>query len=247
MNKSAIIFLAWGERYINEVYQCLDNSPVIQNYDLFLITDEGSVVSRSELNVIRADFQSQGLLRKTELIKYIPPGYDVFLLLDSDTIVLEDIGLGFSKAMKHGIAMAPAPHYSLDYFFGFGKVMKAEGMTTAGQLQYNTGVVFFNTSPTTLAVFEKWHLLAKKYQDVRGNDQPFFSLAMEQLDFNPYTLSISYNYRGYGEAISGIVRIWHSHKSMPDNINQFNLVWPPRRAFPGKVVHPEAKLKTGDQ
>ena len=243
MNKSAVVFLAWGEKYINEVNHCIDSSHSIDQYDLFIVTDQTTEISNPKLNIIRADFETDGLLRKTELINYLPEGYNVFLFLDSDTVVLEDISLGFEKARKHGIAIAPAPHYSLDYFFGFGKIMKNEHMQTLGQLHYNTGVIFFNTKENTLSVFKKWKTLAKKYQKVRQNDQPFFSMALEQLEFNPYTLSISYNYRGYGDAISGKVRIWHSHKPMPKDINQFKLVWPPRRAIPGKVLHPETRVK----
>ena len=243
MNKYAVVFLAWGERYIKEVNHCIENSPGIEQYDLFLVTDHSTEVAHSKLHVIRTDFESDGLLRKTELANYLPDDYDVFLFLDSDTVVLEDISLGFEKAAKHGIALAPAPHYSLDYFFGFGKIMRSEAMPTLGQLQFNTGVVFFNCDDRTRAVFKKWNALAKKHQEVCKNDQPFFSMALEQLEFNPYTLSISYNYRGYGDAISGVVRIWHSHKPMPKDINQFKLIWPPRRAIPGKVIHPEASVK----
>lgn len=243
MSHSAVVFLAWGERYINEVLHCIDHSPALSQYDLYIVTDQASEIEHPRLRVIRADFKQSGLLRKTELIDFLPKGYDVFLFLDSDTIVLEDISLGFDKAAQHGIAVAPAPHYSLDYFFGFGDVMKSENMPVSGQLQYNTGVIFFNTAASTISVFRRWQELAEKYRNIRQNDQPFFSLAMEQLGKNPYTLSISYNYRGYGDAISGVVRIWHSHKKMPEDINRFDLVWPPRRAVPGKVIHPKGTQK----
>lgn len=246
MGKSAVVFLAWGERYTNEVLYCIDHSPTLNQYDLFIITDRISEIEHPNLQVIRVDFQSTGLLRKTELINFLPEGYEVFLFLDSDTVVLEDISLGFNKAAQHGIAVAPAPHYSLDYFFGFGEVMKSENMPISGQLQYNTGVIFFSSEESTESVFRRWRQLAEKYQEVRQNDQPFFSLALEQLGLNPYTLSISYNYRGYGDAISGVVRIWHSHKKMPEDINRFDLVWPPRRAIPGKVIHPKGTQKGDD-
>ena len=246
MDNYAVVFLAWGERYINEVLHCIDHSPTLSQYDLYLITDQTSEIEHQQLRVIRADFKSSGLLRKTELIDFLPEGHEVFLFLDSDTVVLDDVSLGFHKAVQHGIAVAPAPHYSLDYFFGFSEVMRSENMPVSGQLQYNTGVIFFNTKESTLSVFRRWRQLAEKYQKIRQNDQPFFSLAMEQLGVNPYTLSISYNYRGYGDAISGVVRIWHSHKKMPEDINHFDLVWPPRRAVPGRVIHPKATPKENE-
>jgi hypothetical protein len=38
---------------------------------------------------------------------------------------------------------------------------------------------------------------------------------MEMLGFNPYTLSPSFNYRAFGELISGSIRIWHSYAPVP--------------------------------
>ena len=49
---------------------------------------------------------------------------------------------------------------------------------------------------------------AQKYQDKVWNEQPYLSLAMELLNFNPYTLSPSFNHRAFGELISGPIRIW---------------------------------------
>ncbi|NES81796.1 MAG: hypothetical protein F6K10_10545 [Moorea sp. SIO2B7] len=239
--KYAVVFLAWGEKYIKEVESCVKMSKAIQGYDLILITDMDTDIENLHCNfveIIRASFETEGLLRKTELTKFLPETYDVYLFLDSDTVVIEDISLGFEKAEKFSIAVAPAPHYSLDYFWSFDQIMTLEGIPCKGQLQYNTGVIFFKNSQTAKSIFEHWMNLAIKYQTQFNNDQPFFSLAMEELDFNPYTLSISYNYRGFCDAISGIVRIWHSHGKLPENINEFSVAWPPRRAQPSKVIFP---------
>jgi hypothetical protein len=243
MNKYAVVFLTWGDQYIKEVYSCITKSEkYLAGYDKVLITDGDTQIDDNDgqfTHVIRAEFKQQGLLRKTELHEYLPDTYAGYLLLDSDTVIVEDISLGFKKAEIHGIAASPAPHYSLDHFWGFDLVMKKEGVSTIGQLQYNTGVIFFKNSPAVKEVFKKWGLLGCSYQDEFTNDQPFFTLAMEQLEFNPYTLSISYNYRGFGEFISGDVRIWHSHGSMPEKINEYDSAWPPRRAWPGRVEHAE--------
>lgn len=238
MKNYAVVFLAWGEKYINEVYSCITQSEkFLQDYDLILITDlisETKHISHLLTKVIRAEFEEIGLQRKTELHKFIPSGYKSYLFLDSDTIVIQDISFGFKKAEIHGIALSPAPHYSLDAFWGFDEIMSKEKELRRGQLQYNTGVIFFNSSPIVKEVFSKWRQLGNKYKYFK-NDQPFFTLAMEQLIFNPYTLSISYNYRGFGDSISGDVRIWHSHGSMPKELNSYKVTWPPRRAWPGRV------------
>ncbi len=239
MDNYAVIFLAWGERFIKEVCSCISSSETyLEGYDLVLITDENTKTNEVEQlvnKVIRVKFKQQGHLRKTELHKHLPEEYSGFLFLDSDTVVIGDISLGFKKAKIHGIAACPAPHYSLDAFWGFNHIMAKEGMPTNGQLLYNSGVIFFNSSQKVKEVFIKWGILGQLYQEDFKMDQPFFTLAMEELKFNPYTLSISYNYRGYGDSISGDVRIWHSHGNMPKNINNYLKTWPLRRAWPGKV------------
>lgn len=238
MKKNAIIFLAWDDRFINEVRTCISRSyPFIGDYDLILITDEYTATDQFKpqiTKVIRANFELSGLLRKTEILRFLPNTYESFLFLDSDTVVIGDVSLGFNKAGIHGIAACPAPHYSLDAFWGFDRVMRKEGVLPLGQLQYNTGVIFFKNSPEVKEVFTKWGSLALENLDFT-NDQPFFTLAMDLLGFNPYTLSISYNYRAFGEAISGDVRIWHSHGKMPVKINEYSSSWPPRRAWPERL------------
>jgi len=239
VRKQAIIFIAWGDEYIHEVGYCIRQSPALHEYDLILITDNNTHLDNLQCKfteILKVPFELEGYLRKTELVKYLPEAYDSYLFLDSDTVVIDELSLGFEKAERFGIAMSPAPHYSLDYFWGFDQIMKKEGMCCKGQLQYNTGVIFFKNSPEVKSVFIRWMELAIKYQQEWRNDQPLFSLAMEELDFNPYTLSISYNYRGFGDAISGVVRVWHSHGELPEKINEFDNAWPPRRAWPAKII-----------
>ena len=99
-----------------------------------------------------------------------------------------------------------------------GDFVAAEGITPRGQMVYNTGVIFATPHrPDVRAVFDQTLSLAQKYQDKVWNEQPYFSLAMETLNFNPYTLSPSFNHRGFGELISGSIRIWHSYEPLPKN------------------------------
>jgi hypothetical protein len=242
--KRAIIYLVWGEQFIRQVVASIASIQIVHCYPVFIITDKHTSIDCDLLNVnvIRVDFKLNGYLRKCEMINHLPPNYDSYLFLDSDTIVLEDISLGFEKAEKFGIAIAAAPHYSLDHFLRFKEVMVREGCELKGQLQYNTGVIFFALKHQVVEVFRLWYTFARKYQHLK-NDQPFFTLAMEHLGFNPYTLSRGYNYRHFGEIISGIVRIWHSHREMPENINIFDRAWPPRRVENGKVILPSRRTK----
>jgi len=87
-------------------------------------------------------------------------------------------------------------------------------------------------------VFRLWADFGKKYCGNFPDDQPFLSLALEKLKFIPHTLSRGYNYRGMGEVIGGIIRIWHSHFPVPDGIN-ITTPWPPRCAIRDKTITPE--------
>jgi hypothetical protein len=71
--------------------------------------------------------------------------------------------------------------------------------------------------PEVRAVFELTLALAQKYRDRVWSDQTYLSLAMELKGFNPHTLSPSFNYRGFGELISGSIRVWHSYEPLPAN------------------------------
>ena len=140
-NKRAIIYLAWGEKYISEVLSSIAMSN-LPDYDQILITDLTSEVPKYNLKVIRADFSMDGLLRKTELINFLSDNYDSYLFLDSDTIVISDIEMGFTKAELFGIAASHAPHYSFDHSWNFGtRVMDLEGVSKSSHLTYNGRVV----------------------------------------------------------------------------------------------------------
>src|SRR5207244_12029532 len=82
---------------------------------------------------------ASGKARKTEFFLCLPEQIETALLLDADTRVIGDVSLGFEKAEKHGIAMVPAPHYSLADYRDFRQVMLKEGVTPLGQITYTSG------------------------------------------------------------------------------------------------------------
>ena len=62
MQKSrAILFMAWGERYINEMLTCITES-VLPDYPIFLISDESTPVDvdSDRLSIIRGKFTLNG-------------------------------------------------------------------------------------------------------------------------------------------------------------------------------------------
>jgi hypothetical protein len=215
----AIVFPAWGAEWMDRVASCIRESQ-LPPYPIFMMTDAATDVGGlpAGIEVIRRDCHLSGKARKTEFFHCLPEEIETALLLDADTRVIGDISLGFEKAEQHGIAIVPAPHYSLADFRDFRQVMLKEGVMPLGQIIYNSGVMFCQPHrPEVRALFDRTFALAKKYRDKVWSDQTYLSLAMELLNFNPYTLSPSFNYRGFGELISGSIRIWHSYEPLPPN------------------------------
>jgi hypothetical protein len=116
--------------------------------------------------------------------------------------------------------------------------MEKEGVSRNGQLQFNSGVIFLSLRDDVREVLRLWSELGRKYDGTPYSDQPFLTLAMERLQFNPYTLSPGYNYRAFGDLISGVVRIWHSRYPVPDELNASRPPWPPHRAVNDTLLTP---------
>lgn len=215
--KRSIVFMAWGEKYTQHVADCLSNSEV-PDCSIVLITDQDTNTDclPAGVTIVRKPLQFRGKLAKVELLRNLPDDLEIVLFLDVDTVILGDISLGFEKAEQHGIAMAPAPHYSLEHFRNFGVVMDRVEVPRQGQLLYNSGVMFFNAKDANIIeVFSLACELAEGDDEAPWGDQTYITLAMEMLGVNPYTLSSSFNHRAFGEPISGQLRVWHSYKKLP--------------------------------
>ncbi len=244
--KRAIIWFCWGTRFVEEAIASARSTAAIEA-DRFLITDaEGAAAAAKDMteftSIIPIELLYRNNLDKSRLIDVLPAGYETFLFLDTDTRIVGDVSLGFAKAQRHGIAMAPAANYNLAEFFGFGEVMTQLGTEPADQLMYNSGVIFFQLTPMVRRVLERWRDLCKEVGAKLGfvRDQPFLTLAMDQLDFVPYALSPLYNYRSLGEYAVGNIRLWHSHFAPPSDVNVFADAWPARRFNDGKRLPSDA-------
>lgn len=218
-NKRAIVFVAWGDKHIKLAADSIRESR-LPDYPIVLLTDDTTEVKDlpKDVDLVRRDSKLSGKARKTEFFNRLPAHIETALFLDADTRVIDEVSLGFEKAETHGIAIVPAPHYSLADFRDFREVMLKEGVTPRGQMIYNSGVMFYTPQRADVReVFDLTLQLARKYRDRVWSDQTYLSLAMELLGFNPYCLSPSFNYRGFGELISGSIRIWHSYEPLPKN------------------------------
>jgi hypothetical protein len=236
--KRAVVWLCWGQRFVAEAAESARTAATLE-MDRFLITDAAGADQAKEsgafTSIIPTRLRHVNNLEKSRLIDLIPAGYDSFLYLDCDTRIVGDVMLGFEMAERHGIAVAPAPNYNLGEYFGFGHFMAQAGMEPADQMIYNAGVIFFHLSPTVRRVLERWRDLCDTIGADAGfaHDQPFLTMAFEQLAFLPYVLSPLYNYRSMGEYAVGSIRIWHSRFPLPDDLNTFDQAWPARRFIDG--------------
>lgn len=168
-------------------------------------------------------------MRKPEaLSQIVPDGHSVLLFLDSDTVVIDNIDFGFEQAAKHGLAISIASNYSLADYYGTSDVMLKEGVSVAGQSLYNSGVIFYRTSPDVLALLKEWRAVAMRNLGALLGDQEALTIAMLATDFNPYVLSKSFNVRGLLEVLSGTAFIWHGKAPVPEGINSL-AVGPSRR------------------
>ena len=175
-------------------------------------------------------------LEKSRLIDLLPTGYETLLYLDTDTRIVGDVDLGFAKAERHGIAMAPAPNY-ICRSFSTSPVSCGLNRRRAGRsdhVQHGRHLL----SAATRSSAKCSNAGAIYVRECGGpndfpRDQPFLTLALEQLGVTPYVLSPLYNYRGLGEYAVGNIRIWHSHFAPPLDLNEFENAWPARRFTDG--------------
>lgn len=142
------------------------------------------------------------LWNKTSMYDLSP--YNTTLFLDSDTEILGDLSLGFEKAEKHDLALC------IDHSSYLARWYDQNLLPHKDTIEYNTGVMFFKKSEQNKKLFDLWNKLVT----LKSNDQPSFSLAISQLDINPFVLPAHvWNFRVYnGDRLFGPVKIWHTRK-----------------------------------
>jgi hypothetical protein len=231
--KRAILYLSWGREHDSRVLACIRESH-LPPYDVFWITDHAPESVPADVRVVRVKFSAtRGNQRKAQLGRFVPAGYDSYLYLDTDTRVLSDVDLGFELAERNGLGLVPASAYDLATYMNAVDLMREEDIPVKGQLIYNTGVIFFAPDPRILALLRDWDELATRLQFKTGSDQLTLALALEKSGVQPAALSVNFNCRAFGELLRGTVRIWHSVRPVPKNLNRHpNLS---RRVVKGRV------------
>jgi hypothetical protein len=237
MKSKAIIWINWGTSQQPLLRRSTASAAQYVDADLFVISDNDLHLHES-VQVIHYSYLEEGYARKAEaLARVVPKGYQTYLFLDADTVVLEDISLGFDKAKEFDIAIAIAPTYLLDEYHRTSEVLELEELDSRGQLLFNTGVIFFSNRTLNSGLFGKWLELTQAHHSTMRGDQEMLTIAMELLMINPYVLSKSYNTRGRFETIIGTTRIWHQRSPVPEQINGFDKAYPPRILARGRLTN----------
>jgi hypothetical protein len=181
------------------------------------------------------------LLCKSEMYDRSP--FEETLFLDADTTVMGRLDYGFQQAAKHGIACCVnANPWQRRYY----RLPRDHDDT----VEYSSGVVFFCKEwkrticdrdygeyfVSAQDVFIRWKNLSDGTQDTRSqfvgpngvrempvNDQALFSLAMQQLDFNPFVLPLNWNfYNKWQKDFWGEIKVWHGYYDIPEGLMKWN-------------------------
>lgn len=164
---------------------------------------------------IPGEHSHEMLMNQTRMARISP--FRTTLYLDTDTIVLGNLGYGFEMAERFGIALCinECPW-----------ARRYTGLKDAGDLvEYNVGVVFFTAAAG--AIFRRWEFLTNtldsecrhgdKWQYVMAyNPQASFANAMVETRSNPYVLPVNWNFRPqWHKSYMGPLKIYHQVEDMP--------------------------------
>ena len=223
-----VFWVAWGEAALAEVARSFDYARRHIDASFVVVTDSPNFLLEG-LTTRYFRFEEYGFFRKAEVFAagLFPPD-SIVLFLDTDTWVLDDVELGFAAASHYGLALAPAPTYLLDEYRATEHVLTAESLAPAGQLLFNSGVIFYRNGSANQALFAQWLEICRRNSKVLKGDQEALTIAMEKMRVNPYVLSKSYNLRGIFEPLIGRTRIWHDRLPPPKNLNVYQQPYPPR-------------------
>jgi hypothetical protein len=108
--------------------------------------------------------------------------YDISLILDNDTLPMQDISKGFDfvGVGKHDIALSIAPNQELK---------DGSGITN-----YQNGAMFVHKNDRTIDLFKAWRNQVKT-SDVQGPTRFIFSKLLLESNIKIYALSYFWNFR----------------------------------------------------
>ncbi len=157
------------------------------------VLDVCDELSSIETPVGNATFRNRWI--KTQLCKFIS---GPVLYLDVDTLVREDVSalskiitnIGFVANHNGSVAKEQLWNEDLQY-------LERNGWNPKLPFYPNGGVIFYNETPSTTRLFEKWHeLWLEDFQNTkRGRDQPALYEALAQSSIEYTELPLQYNFQ----------------------------------------------------
>jgi len=206
MTTQGIIYIAAGQRYIDEAVQSATSvkrhSPQLA---ITLFCDQ-AVSAECFDDVVQLQSSGNALQDKIQVMQDSP--YEYTLYLDTDTYICADIAELFNLLEHFDIAAAHAPNrhaYPLDD-------------VPISFPELNTGVVLFRQSEKMTAFLNKW--LARYNSETwtvknRHLNQPSFRHTLYFSDLRLATLTPEYNCRFYDSGyLQGTVKILHGHAEL---------------------------------
>ena len=161
------------------------------------------------------------LLDKARVFELSP--FAETLLLDMDTVFLDNLDFGFRKGRQAGLALCICECPWARRYTGLSGDM----------VEYNTGVMFFTEKARP--VFDAWKRLAAEvdssilfqadgqYVKMPLNDQAGFAKAIDETGFVPYVLPLNWNFRPrWHKSWFGPIKVWHDYASVPEALLQQN-------------------------
>ena len=140
-----LVFVAWGEKYIEEALIALKSFRAFHDIQATLITDVAHIgLSFENLEVIK--FKTLGNHRKIEGQLHFSKKYNTsFWFCDTDLHVTASLTYAFSFAKRYAFTACYAPHYDLFYFqSGMKTIFEQEKIDNSGIGTINSGFVHFD-------------------------------------------------------------------------------------------------------
>ena len=219
-NKIGAIYVATGNR--NQLLEAIRSVNLLKNYNRGLKT---AIVTEMEVEAKLFDYvflpkypELNGTMAsKIQSLIFSP--FEKTLILDNDTLIVDDImqGFDFVGKDKRDIALSIADKQEMPY----------RGLT-----KFQNGVMFVHKNGFTVNLFKQWQELVMVSDPIGPTRFTFSQLLADMPEISIYPLSFFWNLRidliqdlaiaPLNKMISK-VRIFHSHLKRPAAVNLFKM------------------------
>lgn len=225
-NKKAILYSAYGEKYVTEAfkYASLTRKSIGKDIKLILDTDQNLSVKDIE----SSPFDYVNILKNVEKFKTADLKYgckiqsmldfckhkefDRFLFLDTDAYIVTPKALDiFDLLDRYDIAMCHAPiRHSNKNSANKGENM--DPLVPSCFPEFNTGVIVFKKS--CLEFFQEWLKLYMSSTIIQTHDQPSCRRVAYLTDLRIATLPEEYNWRRSLDMLCGYNTLYIRHRRL---------------------------------